>query len=94
MHSHSRRNWGVSDMLHIASAIVKARPIAQAQLVTRIAAFAGAEVVAAEQGRIIVVLKAGNHGALADTLHCIAGLDGVLSATLVFGYSKPDGEAA
>jgi len=81
-------------MLHIASAVVKARPIAQAALVARIAEFAGAEVVAADQGRIIVVLEAGNHGALADTLHGIAGLDGVLSATLVFEHSEPEGNTA
>jgi nitrate reductase NapD len=79
-------------MLHIASAVVKARPAAQDMLVERIAALAGAEVLTADHGRIIVILEASRHRALADTLDCIAGMDGVMSATLVFEHSEPEGE--
>jgi periplasmic nitrate reductase NapD len=78
-------------MLHIASALVKARPVVQDALVARIAALAGAEVLTADRGRIIVILEASQHRALADTLHCIAGMDGVMSATLVFEHSEPEG---
>jgi periplasmic nitrate reductase NapD len=79
-------------MLHIASAVVKARPVAQDAVAARIATLAGTEVIAMEQGRIIVVLEASQHRALADTLDSIAGLDGVLSATLVFEHSEPEGD--
>ncbi|HXA24849.1 MAG TPA: chaperone NapD [Acetobacteraceae bacterium] len=81
-------------MLHIASALVKARPVAQDAVAARITALTGASVIAMEQGRIIVVLEASHHRALADTLDCIAGLDGVLSATLVFEHSEPEGDPA
>ena len=80
-------------MLHIASAIVKARPVMQNAVEQGIAAL-GADVVAAERGRIIVVLEAEEHYAIATTLNRIVELDGVLSATLVFEHSEPWGEAA
>jgi periplasmic nitrate reductase NapD len=79
-------------MLHIASAVVKARPVVQDAVAARIATLAGTEVIAIEQGRIIVVLEASQHRALADTLDSIAGLDGVFSATLVFEHSEPEGD--
>ena len=81
-------------MLHIASAVVKARPTDQHGVIERIAALAGTDVVAIDHGRIIVVLEARQHADLGDTLNHIAGLDGVLSATLVFEHSEPEGEAA
>jgi periplasmic nitrate reductase NapD len=81
-------------MLHIASAVVKARPADQHGVAERIAALAGTDVVAIDHGRIIVVLESRQHGDLGDTLNQIAGLDGVLSATLVFEHSEPLGEAA
>ena len=81
-------------MLHIASAVVKARPVVQEAVAARITALVGTEVIAVEQGRIIVVLEASQHRALADTLDFIAGLDGVLSATLVFEHSEPEGNLA
>jgi periplasmic nitrate reductase NapD len=81
-------------MLHIASAIVKARPAAQHTVAANVAELSGAEVVAVGRGRIIVVLEASHHRTLADTLDCIAGLDGVLSATLVFEHSEPEGQPA
>jgi periplasmic nitrate reductase NapD len=81
-------------MLHIASAVVKARPAIQDAVAERIAALAGVEVLAKDHGRIIVVLEASQHRALADTLDRIAVLDGVLSATLVFEHSEPEGDTA
>jgi nitrate reductase NapAB chaperone NapD len=81
-------------MLHIASAVVKARPADQHGVVERIAALAGTDVVAIDHGRIIVVLESRQHGDLGDTLNQIAGLDGVLSATLVFEHSEPEGYVA
>ena len=81
-------------MLLIASAVVKALPVTQDAVAARIEQLAGAEVVAVDQGRIIVVLEARQQRDLGDTLNCIAGLEGVLSATLVFEHSELDGEAA
>jgi len=78
-------------MLHIASAVVKVRPAVQDFVAQRIAALAGAEVVAADQGRIIVVLEAGCHRDLAGTLDSIAALNEVLSAVLVFEHAEPEG---
>jgi nitrate reductase NapD len=84
----------VEAMLHIASAIVKARPATQDAVAERIAALVGAEVLAKDHGRIIVILEASRHRALADTLDRIAAFDGVLSATLVFEHSEPEGDTA
>lgn len=76
--------------LHIASAVVKARPAIQDAVAARIKELAGTEVAAIGHGRIIVVLEASHRDQLAATLDCIAGLDGVLSATLVFEHSEGD----
>jgi nitrate reductase NapAB chaperone NapD len=51
-------------------------------------------VVAIDHGRIIVVLETGEQHVISDTLNQIAGLDGVLSATLVFEHSEPEGDVA
>ncbi len=87
-------------MLHIASAVVKARPPTQDAVAARIAELAGADVLAIDHGRIIVVLEASRQRDIADTLDRIADLNGVLSATLVFEHSdvfehsEPDGDPA
>ena len=81
-------------MLHIASAVVKARPAAQDSVAARVADLVGVEVLAVDQGRIIAVLEASQHSTLATTLDRIAGLDGVLSAVLVFEHTEPEGDAA
>jgi nitrate reductase NapD len=81
-------------MLYIASAVVKALPANQHMVAERIAALPGTDVVAIDQGRIIVVLETGDQHAVSDILNHIAGLDGVLSATLVFEHSEPEGDVA
>jgi nitrate reductase NapD len=81
-------------MLHIAFAVVKALPANQHMVAQRIAALAGTDVVAIDQGRIIVVLETGEQHVISDTLNHIVGLDGVLSATLVFEHSEPEGDVA
>ena len=81
-------------MLHIASAVVKAHPRAQDAVAAQITALAGTEVLAVDHGRIIVVLELDRHGALGETLHRIADIAGVLSATLVFEHSEPEGDTA
>jgi periplasmic nitrate reductase NapD len=81
-------------MLHIASAVVKTRPVTQDAVVARIAELPGTDVWASDQGRIIVVLEARQQGDLGDALNRIAGLDDVLSATLVFEHSEPEGDTA
>jgi len=81
-------------MRHIASAVVKARPADQDAVVAHIATVSGAEVAAAERGRIIVVLEAAADADIADSLNRIAALDGVLSTTLVFEHAEPEGDLA
>ena len=51
-------------------------------------------VLVTDHGRIIVVLESDQHGALGETLNRIADVEGVLSATLVFEHSEPEGETA
>ena len=81
-------------MLYIASAVVKAWPSVQDAVTAAIAALDGAEVLVADHGRIIVVLESDRPGVLGETIHQIADVDGVLSATLVFEHSEPEGETA
>ena len=80
-------------MLHILSAVVRTLPATQDVVARRIAAYDGADVLAVDHGRIIVVLEASDQRDLGDTLNRIAGMDGVLSATMVFEHSAPDGAA-
>ena len=88
-------------MLHIASAVVKARPPTQDAVAARIAELAGADVLAIDHGRIIVVLEA-SRAARSSPTRSIASptSNGVLSATLVFEHSdvfehsEPDGDPA
>jgi periplasmic nitrate reductase NapD len=75
-------------MLHIASAVVMARPTSQHDVAAQIASLDGADVAAVERGRIIVVLEASQQHLIADTLHRIAALEHVLSTTLVFEHSE------
>ena len=81
-------------MLYIASAVVKARPSVQEVVAAAIAALDGAEVLVTDHGRIIVVLELHRPGVLGETLNRIADVDGVLSATLVFEHSEPEGDTA
>jgi nitrate reductase NapD len=77
-------------MLHIASAIIKTRRLEQEAVRAAIAAMPGAEIVAAEAGRVVVVLEAGHGPAISDMLDQVAALQGVLSATLVFEHAEPE----
>ncbi|MEJ0018382.1 MAG: chaperone NapD [Acetobacteraceae bacterium] len=79
-------------ILHIASVVVKARPAVQDAVAARIAALAGAEVLMVDRGRIVVVLESDRPCDLADMLNRIGDLDEVMSATLVFEHSEPDGD--
>jgi nitrate reductase NapAB chaperone NapD len=81
-------------MLHIASAVVMARPPSQQHVADRIASFVGTDVVAVERGRIVVVMEAAQQGQVAELLHRIAALEDVLSTTLVFEHSEAMGEPA
>jgi nitrate reductase NapD len=81
-------------MLYIASAVVMARQASLQDLAERIASFDGTDVLAVERGRIVVVLEACQQDRIAETLHRIAALEDVLSATLVFEHSEALGEPA
>jgi nitrate reductase NapD len=77
-------------VLYIASAVVKTRPVEQDAVLAAIAALPGTEVVAADAGRIVVVLEADRHDSVSETLDQVARLHGVLSATLVFEHAEPE----
>ncbi|HEY7580644.1 MAG TPA: chaperone NapD [Acetobacteraceae bacterium] len=77
-------------MLHIASAIIKTRRLEQEAVRAAIAAMPGADIVAAEAGRVVVVLEADHSPAISDMLDQVAALQGVLSATLVFEHAEPE----
>ena len=52
-------------------------------------------MLAIDHGRIIVVLECATSTAhLGETLNQIADVEGVLSATLVFEHTEPEGETA
>ena len=80
--------------LHVASAVVQTRPAEQAAVTAAITGLAGAEVWAAEHGRIVVVLESAQPQGISTALHQIAALQGVLSASLVFEHAEPEGDAA
>ncbi|HSA81280.1 MAG TPA: chaperone NapD [Geminicoccaceae bacterium] len=76
--------------IHVASLVVHVRPERVAELEEAIAAFAGAEVAAADRsGKLVVTLEADDERRIADQLDAIGALPGVLSATLVAHHAEP-----
>jgi periplasmic nitrate reductase NapD len=73
------------DILHIASAVVHARPERTPAVAGRITAeVEGAEVHYAEAGKIIVTFEAASTAEVAECLARVARLDGVYVANLVY----------
>lgn len=78
------------DEIHIASLVVHARPERVAELEQAIAAFAGAEVAAADRsGKLVVTLESDGERGIARQLEAIGALPGVLSATIVVHHAEP-----
>ena len=79
-----------TDEVHIASLLVQARPALLADIADKIARLPGAEVHASDpRGKILVTLESGSQGSITDSLNRIQGIDGVISAALV--YHQVDG---
>ena len=78
-----------SDVVHISSAVVRARPERAAGVIEAIGRLPGVEVFHAEEGKIVAVLEGPTSGALAASLTQIALLDGVMSANLVYEHIEP-----
>lgn len=72
--------------IHIASLIVHVQPAGADAVADRIAHLAGADLVARDGGKLIVVLEADHDSALADTIAAVGALAGVLAATPVFHH--------
>ena len=70
--------------VHIASAVVFASPDRCEDVADRIAGLPDTEIHGFQDGKIIVVLEGASVGAVGSRLTTIAGMDGVLSATLVY----------
>jgi periplasmic nitrate reductase NapD len=77
------------DVVHISSALVRARPECAADVIAAIDALPGAEVYHAEGGKIVVVLEGPASGALAALLSEINLIKGVVSANLVYEHVEP-----
>ena len=76
--------------LHVASLVVRCRPVRIAELERAIAALSGAEIAAADaSGKLIVTLESESERVIARRLEEIGALPGVLSVTLVFHHAEP-----
>ena len=70
---------------HISSLLVHVRPDCAAAVDKAIRGIGGAEIHAVSpEGKLVVTLETDGTGAVSDALATINGLDGVLSAVLVF----------
>lgn len=80
--------------VHVSSLIVRCRPERLAGLRAEIDAMAGAETPAVDpSGKIIVVIETDREAQAAEALDSIAGLAGVLGASLVYhGIDDEAGE--
>ncbi len=76
--------------VHISSLLVHARPEQAVAVNAAIGAIAGAEVHAASpEGKLIVTLENSGTGEVSEALATINGLEGVLSAVLVYHQFEP-----
>ena len=75
----------MSEIVHISSIVVRARPEMTAAIAERIEALACAEVAVADpSGRIVVTLETPDEGEIVQALTDIQLFEGVVSAALVF----------
>lgn len=76
----------MADLHLISSAVVTTLPGREEATAAIIAAMPGLEVMALGRGKIIVVLEGGSAGEVGNLLTEIAGMAGVVSATMVFEH--------
>jgi nitrate reductase NapD len=84
----------VRTQVHVASAVVLARPGREEAVAADITRLRGVEVHARASGRLVVVLEGDTSGEIGALLAAIAGLPGVLAANLVFEQVDDDGGSA
>lgn len=73
----------------ISSAVVLTKPELVGDIVATIIRL-GAEIGAAENGRIVVVMEGPSPGALAALLGAIGDIEGVLAANMVFEHIEEE----
>jgi nitrate reductase NapD len=78
----------MSAELHIAGVVVHARPERVAEIRAVIAAMAGTEIHAEQNGKLVVTVETASAADLADTVTAIGRLDGVLSAAPVYHHAE------
>jgi nitrate reductase NapD len=78
----------MTDEVHIAGIVVRATP-ARVEAVRRaVAAFAGTEIHAEADGKLVVTIEAASAAELAERVTEIGRLDGVLSAAPVYHHAE------
>ena len=74
----------------VSSAVVSVVPGRREAVAAALAAVGGTEVCAAEGNKIVVVLEGAGRSEVGGRLLEIAGLDGVVSANMVFEHVEED----
>jgi nitrate reductase NapD len=75
----------------ISSAVVIVKQDRIDAIGNEIARFAGCEVVAAENARLVIVMEGASAGELGGMLASINDLDGVVAANMVFEHIEEEG---
>lgn len=90
--SFTRRSLFTGDACrhHISSAVVVAFPERREQLSRQLASITGVEVHGGEGSRIVVTIEGPSSGNLGEILLRISGMDGVISANMVFEHIEDE----
>ena len=80
----SRPAFAAKSVIHISSAIVSVLPNRREETLKRLSALPGVEIHHVKSFKIVLVLEAGDAGAIGSWLAEIATWNGVLSANMVF----------
>jgi len=78
-----------TDEVHVSSLVVQVRPERMAAVRDGITRLPGAEVHAAEAGKIVVTLETEGEHPIRAAIETIHGWPGVLGAALVFHHVEP-----
>lgn len=79
----------LADEVHVSSLVVQVRPEGMATIRERIERLPGAEVHAAEAGKIVVTLETDGERPIRAAIETIHSWPGVLGAALVFHHVEP-----
>ncbi len=75
---------------YISSAVIIVIPQAEQRVGQDMAAMAGVEVHAIQDGKIVVVIEGASSGQLGATLSAISAIEGVVAANMVFEHSEKE----